>query len=154
MPVTDLPDYSAEAPTPTSKFLAYADTLITIPTATSTRIPFDGKYFDVLSEYDKVTNYQFTAETEGYYLLIVSVHWNEAEIGKEFQISLWKTGGTYTPAVRNTPSNADEFEQSIQAIIHLNAHESAYVIAWHNCSTSKTIANGVSRTRFCGTKLS
>jgi len=45
----------------------------TMPTETSTIVEYDDEVFDNLGEYDNVTNFRFTAQDDGYYLVIASL---------------------------------------------------------------------------------
>jgi hypothetical protein len=63
-----------------------------IPPATYTKLALNAKDFDLLSEFDQVTNYRFTALTAGYYFVSASVRWETSPAGVLFYTSFVKTG--------------------------------------------------------------
>ena len=69
-----------------------------IENATYTIIEYDTVIFDNLGEYDNITNYRFTAQKAGYYLvsaalISAAVEWTENEA---FVITIYKNGARYS----------------------------------------------------------
>ena len=80
-----------------SRARAYRSTAQTIATATWTKVQLNSESYDVLSEFDNVTNYRWTANANGYYQINASLAINMTTAGRQISIDIRKngTGGLY-----------------------------------------------------------
>lgn len=77
----------------TSKVRAYNSTVNqSITNSQWYKIVFPSKEFDVLNEFDNVTNSRFTAKTAGYYLVTASVISTSTSSSAWLYASIWRNG--------------------------------------------------------------
>lgn len=74
------------------KFFVYRNAALTVNTGAFTKISFDTKLYDTGSNFDTVTNFQFTAPIAGFYQFAAGVGWNTTASLSRFIVSLYKNG--------------------------------------------------------------
>jgi hypothetical protein len=90
-----------------SRVRAYLSANQSIPTGVDTKVQFNTEVFDGNNEYDPTTNYRFTADSGGYYLIIVHIVLATASSGNTFINKLFKNGSLahwnnfYSPGAAN-----------------------------------------------------
>lgn len=85
------------------KARAYLATLQTIPTATWTRLNFTLKTYDTHSLF---TNYRFTADRAGYYLVSLTAHIISPGANKIFNVAIYKNNNPNTVFTSHASSTA------------------------------------------------
>lgn len=74
-------------------FRAYGDTdQNNIANDTHTKVQFNQEDWDTHDCYDKTTNYRFTPNKPGIYLVIVQIYWQFVDNGKRFAAWIYKNG--------------------------------------------------------------
>jgi hypothetical protein len=84
------------------------------------RIVFPKKEFDVLNEFDNVTNSRFIASQAGYYLITATVGSTSTSTTAWLNLSIWKNGIVHsTTFLKNQPNPV----VSITDVVYLNVND-------------------------------
>ena len=124
-----------------TKVRAFRSTSQSLSSETWTKVQFDSESFDVLNEYDNVTNYRFTASKAGYYYVTGTIYLRLYTTGNLAELKLMKNGATDLNIVRNgaVESSGAEFSLAISDIISLSANDYLEWFAWQNSGYDRTI---------------
>ena len=137
-----------------STFRAQLPSNQSVNSAAFTRITYGTENFDVLSEYDNVTNYRFTPTTPGYYLVIASALWEDLTIGGS--AAIYKNGAAGTEIGRQgggSGSGNDKWQISVGLASMNGTTDYLEGFAYHATGIAKLIQAG-SWTFFAAHKLS
>lgn len=136
-----------------SKFYAYQNVVQSIPNNVLTVLDFNAELFDILNEFNLVTN-RFIPVANGYYLLSASVKFTIIPDQKTFGIYLRKNGVTYL--VEQYECNSGVNDETVDCVILAYLLTTDYVEAliWHNFGAAKNTSATVTVTYFFGHRLS
>lgn len=119
-------------------FSAYATALQTVSGSTSTKIIFNAEEYDTHNCFDATTNYRFTPNVAGYYLIQGQTRFNS--VTSYFWTEVRKNGVLYRRT--GEPQGATMTQQNWSMLIYMNG-TTDYVEAWHfNGNTSGTYTIG------------
>jgi len=147
--VTTLKDYIDNIHA--SKARAYRTAALTLNGWT--KVPLDTENFDNLGEYDNTTNYRFTAQTAGYYLVVGSVgiaSMNNNQLGG---MSIYKNGAPANYYYHNVGDVTSNQVMNSTDIIYLNG-STDYIELYGYCATAKPVVVGSLHTFMSIHKLS
>lgn len=130
------------------KFNVYRVAAYTTAAAAFTKMPLDTQDFDPNSNYDRTTNYRYTAPVSGYYYLGGEMNYN-AVIGNSL-VTIYKNGVEHTRGNQNTVVN--NLGTTVSAVIYLSAGD--YVELWYYTQTAVLLNAASIGARFFGHLLS
>ena len=114
-----------------------------ITLGTTVKVAFNAKTYDVLSEFDEVTNYRFTAKKAGYYLIHCQLGFHTLVAGGSYALRIHKGGSEITEHYFYAP-NADYYTATCSDIVYLNAGNYIEIFAENNTvKTAKLTASSV-----------
>jgi hypothetical protein len=79
-----------------STISAYQSSAQTLSAGATTKLVFQTKSWDSLTEYDNTTNYRFTAKHNGVYLVNASMYLSNPASNNAYSLSAYKNGGQYS----------------------------------------------------------
>jgi len=127
-----------------SRMRATRGTLQTIPTGTVTIVQYNTEVYDNLGEYDNTTNYRFTANEAGYYLVTAAtitdiVAWSANQY---WETSIYKNGAEHTPGLRDyVDASVTRRAHSVVAdIVYLSANDYIDIRILHGRGSDTNIA--------------
>lgn len=126
----------------TSKARAYRVTSNqTIGTASSTKVQFNAESYDINTEYDKDTNYRFTAKAAGYYQIDAQVQWGSSVDQSRHDLWINKNGST---AVLNkmASSGGASFGQNASTQLYLAVNDYIEIEVYQTTGSNKDIILG------------
>lgn len=101
-------------------FGAYASTVQSLTAATATKLQLDTEEFDSDGWFDHSTNYRFTPQTEGYYLVGGAVSFNAASGDNHKHLYIYKNGSLEKVLSDANTGNAADITVSGSALVYLN----------------------------------
>lgn len=109
-----------------------------------TKVEFDEEGYDDLNEYDKNTNYRFTADEAGYYSFSASVNIQTLGADKTAKLCFVKNGGTpnvhkLIPTGQTGNVTAGDCNVDTSMDHYLAAGDYIEVFVWHNHGSSRNI---------------
>lgn len=135
-------NYLSLGPAPIqSGFRATNSAILAVATSAG-KVNFNNKDYDNLAEYDKDTNYRFTAQRAGLYMVGVSIR-TAATATTQLQVFLYKNGAN-TIQMGHVYSSTSIVTVANQAPVYLNAGD--YLEIWASSSTALTTTTGISPT--------
>ncbi len=75
------------------------------------------------SEFDNATNYRFTAQSAGYYLVLLQVSSGSIGNANSFEVRLKKNGTIIAKAQNEMAGGTDDLSVSVSRIIYLAAND-------------------------------
>jgi hypothetical protein len=118
-----------------SSALVYQSSAQTALTAgTWTKIQFQTKTYDNLSEFDAVTNYRFTAQKTGFYHIASAIGWASQPSGNRTLLSIYKNGAEWLRLSDDTIGGANNSTSSGSVTAKLTAGD--YIEVWAYTSNS------------------
>jgi len=125
-----------------------------VATGTITLYEFNTEDYDLQNEFDNVTNFRFTADTAGKY--IVSLHSLTGafvDSGNLTTLYLYKNGGSFTSqALRSSAAN-DYITVNFAVGMVLASSDYIDMRVWHNQGTTEDWLGGVGNSRFTINKI-
>ena len=123
-------------------FSAYATTSQTLSSGTSTKVIFQGTYWNVGSAYDASTNYRFTPQVAGYYQINAGVGIG-SNVAGERQLAIYKSGFEFKRGTDSAPTGATPYQLNASGIVYCNG-STDYVEIWCflNSGSSQNIGGG------------
>lgn len=135
-----------------SKFFAYLSFNQPINSGVATHINWDTLAFDLLNEYDEVTNYEFVAHNHGYYFFIAGLLIVGLAGGDLTQLLLYHNGALVaTNYFQNVGGIAEP--QQLYKMLELNPNDTVHIEAWHNNGAPLLIAGNPSYAYFQGFRV-
>lgn len=117
------------SPTSRSSFRAYQNAAQSIPANTATKIQFQTKVYDNLTEFDNTTNYRFTANKAGIYILTAAVYvQNTQPSGNRMELMAY-VNGSNNASFYNGVVGAATYSSAAGTLI-LNLAAGDYVEIW------------------------
>lgn len=117
-----------------------------VTTATYTKVQFNAKEFDTANCFDSTTNYRFTPNVAGYYIICLSLNTTNATSGA--YATIYKNGSLYT----ESGSAASSGGPSITTVIYFNG-TTDYVEGYTYLAGTSPAVVAISLTRFSGAML-
>lgn len=120
--------------------MAYEASAQAISTATWTTVVMDDVKFDVLSECDTSSDYDYTATNAGYYLFVGVVRWEEISTADFYAtaVRLWKNGSTTEAYASNlciggtdSTSGTVKLTQQVTTVSYMAANDTMELQAYH-----------------------
>lgn len=111
-----------------------------IPDTTATKVTFNAKTYDFLSEFDLVTNNRFTVVRPGNYFIYSNILWISPTDQKTYQTIIYVNGSAVTSGVVNS-SGTNYVGSSVMDFITLNKGDYIEIYAQHNSGSSKNISS-------------
>jgi hypothetical protein len=111
-----------------------------------TKIEFNGETFDTASAYDSTTNYRFTPQTAGYYIVSVAASISQPFNSDTRVLAIYKNGSIYSAVYGGgTAGGAIATD-----VVYFNG-STDYVEGYAYVETTSTIANSTSTAYFSAT---
>jgi len=124
-----------------SKARIYRSTAQSIPDSTETKIQFNVENYDINNEFDNVTNYRFTAKTNGYYLIVIQSGIQNATADKIVLVYIYKNGVSYT--ANQVTTNAISVPRIFLVdVIPLNIGDYIEGYIYHNFGSNQNSSTG------------
>lgn len=137
-----------------SKVRAYrATSAQSIPDATWTKVELNAESYDTLGEFDKTTNFRFTATKVGYHMVIGSVYFPSLSDGVQIYSSIRKNGAEATSAsVRQ--GSAGDITAKASDIIYLDVGDYLELWVYQGAGAAKDLPANSANTFMSINKLS
>lgn len=125
---------------------AYRDTPNQIiPTGSITKIQFNAKQYDILSEFDAISLYRFTPLRSGYYFISLQLRWATPVISKEYYLYVYKNTAQWSFNYYYTPT-AGTFIMLYCDLVYLAVGDYMEFAVYHNAGIDQEIYAGPERT--------
>jgi len=137
-----------------SRVRVYRSSVQSIPDATDTKVQFNAENWDDNNEFDSTTNYRFTAQKSGYYLIQSIIGIADPSSGKTIVTYIRKNGATI--AQRNITTSAVGMQFCpISDIVYLNVNDYIEIWIYHNYGTAQntTSSSPVAYLNIIGLKI-
>jgi hypothetical protein len=138
------------------KFRAYksGSSTTTITTNTWTKIILDAESFDTASCFDSTTNYRFTPNKAGYYLILgqVATNWSGSQYTQAI-VAIYFNGAISARYARNV-SGTDYGQIAVKDLIYFNGTTDYAELYCTNNGGTPTYDQGSTHTFFAGTWIS
>jgi|GEM_PF-5014984 hypothetical protein len=120
----------------------------TLANDTNTKIPLTGENWDNQGEYDKTTNYRFTATKAGVYQVEAQILWDAFVSGKRYQLQIRKNGdiGSGFYSSYTAPGSTEFGTQHAMALLKLAVGDYVELWAYQNTGSNVTIDYGAAET--------
>lgn len=116
-----------------------------IPASSSSKINFDAVLYDMQNEYDKDTNYRFTAKKPGFYLVQIRAIFQDAGADHGYDAYIHKNGSRV--AYANTHTAIDgPITVFVAAVLHLDANDYIEAFAFNGDITDRYLVWGIPNT--------
>jgi hypothetical protein len=119
-------------------FSAYQTGNQTIANNTATKVTLNTEIFDTANCFDSTTNYRFTPNVAGYYLITASVTYGSASANGTCQAKISKNGAVDTNTALFQVLNGNLAGSSVSAIIYLNG-STDYIELYTSQSTGSNL---------------
>jgi len=113
----------------------------TIAHNTTTKVVLDGEEFDVLEEFDPITNYRFTTTVAGYYLFIGSCYYFPTVDQKVYTCRIHKNNVVYQVGAITSSGTGDIIIPSI-GIVKLSVNDYLELYTYQNSGGNATLIKG------------
>lgn len=129
----------------TSRISVYSNGNQSIPTGTDTKIEFDTEDYDQNSEFDKDTNYRFTAKKAGYYHVSANGWLSAVGNEKHSAIKIFKNGS-------NIARGEDDYSYNyVPGVVSKDVYldgDTDYIeiFIFHNAGANKDLLGGAETT--------
>jgi hypothetical protein len=130
-------------------FSAYANSGLSVTSATATKVQINTKEFDTNAAFDNTTNYRYTPQTAGYYqvsgTLTVGV-----TTGTSGYVAVYKNGSVFKngTSMTLTSGNFSVAAFTVNDLIYLNG-STDYIELWGSVTgTSPSFTSGAAQTNF------
>jgi hypothetical protein len=134
-----------------SAYMTNGNANLSLPSGTYTKVKFDTEIFDTNSCYDPTTNYRFTPNVAGYYLITakVFISYTSSAPGR-IRVAIYKNGSLdkYSSLTATAPlyENAN-----ITSLMYLNGStDYVEIYALQNSSTDSVVVRGSIENEFSG----
>jgi len=104
-----------------SAFRGYPSSSLGVSNNTWTKVPINTEDFDLSSDFDSSTNYRFTPQTEGYYLLNGNIFFDYTSTAPQYSIiGIYKNGSLASRAFMNLSSTTGYWGLNLTEIFYFN----------------------------------
>jgi hypothetical protein len=91
-----------------------------IANSTWRKAEFNDEVYDPFGEYDAATNYRYTPQKAGVYLVLVSVQWADIDDGNRAYAGIYKNGAAVKYAFLTSSATGAAVNPRVQALIQMN----------------------------------
>lgn len=126
----------------TSGARAYRATDQSINSGSWTKVILDTENWDILGEFDKTTNYRFTAQAAGKYLVIVVYDMIGPATASAYWIATYLNGVIYAARKENVPAGAAGAKPLLLDIMSLAASEYLEMYVYQDSGSAKNLLGG------------
>ena len=128
-------------------FSAYRNATQSVTSATWTKVQLNNEDFDTAGAFDSTTNYRFTPQTAGYYLITFSVAGTSSY--NDVLSAVYKNGSEYLWGSRTASSSAS-YTSSGSVVMYLNGStDYVELFAWLSSGTAPSLAAAHNRMTGC-----
>ncbi|KKL77343.1 hypothetical protein LCGC14_2035850, partial [marine sediment metagenome] len=145
----DSPTFAELTLTDFTKLKVYRNTNQTISDVTDTKIGLTSAAFDVTSEFDIVTDFTFTADSTGYYLVNASVTMRLMPSGSRINVAAVSSRANMTLQAGSHSNVNTDLTGSVNGLMYLQAGDTVYLNVWHNAGGDRDTNTGANRTFLC-----
>jgi hypothetical protein len=124
-----------------------------IPNITWTKVTLNAEDYDGLGEFDSTTNYRFTAQAAGYYLVCAGALFITVPADKECYIAIYKNG-TRVSTTQLHSSHSGDVGATVADILYLAAGDYVEFWVYQNSGGDLYIYEGASRTHMAVHRIS
>jgi len=121
---------------------------------TLTKVTLNTKNYDEQNEFDIASNYRFTTNSGGYYLLIGKVRFSSPTTDQAIVTQLRKNGTIVAQSDSSVSGTQGNASCSTAAVIYLVTNDYVELWVWQNSGSSKTLVASADATYFDIHKLS
>lgn len=138
-----------------ASFYAYCSSGNTANNNTATKVSLQAELFDVAGWFDNATNYRFTPQAAGKYLIMGSIDFNSLNAAGQMFAAIYKNGVEYVKGTGRTNAANQELVPNVTAIVDMNG-SSDYVelYAYQDGGGNETLQAFSSVTYLTGFKIS
>lgn len=113
---------------------AYVSSAQSISNNTTTVVEFDTELWDIQNEFDNSTNYRFTADEDGKYLVATSVKILSLGAGKTYILRVYKNGSVYKQGARllSSSSSTADIGLCMSCVVDMATNDYIDVRIYHN----------------------
>jgi hypothetical protein len=126
----------------------YATTWQSIPNATWTKVILNTEDYDVLGEFDPLTNYRFTALNAGYYFALGQITYTGPPANTLMVLSIYKNGSAFTRVSLSSPNATNEFAFFSSDVIPLSVGDYLELWTYHLAGSDQSIACAIPYSTF------
>lgn len=125
-------------------FFARNDNTQSISNGSATKVQFDTQIVDTDNCYDHSTNYRFTPNIAGYYLIVGNVHVNSTS--GTLEVNIYKNGSRFSNLAKNSSGSGGQ-SLCLTSLVSFNGSSDYVEIYVYQVSgSSKSLANGTTHT--------
>jgi len=126
-----------------SKVRAYVSANFSLANNTWTKVALNAENFDGLGEFDNVTNYRFTAQEAGYYLVVGrgECYGNSVD-GQYVGVAIYKNGALYGNFYVVAAGANKYISCQILDLLSLAANDYIELYIWQNSGATQTMSGG------------
>ena len=129
-------------------FKAYRSTNQSITASTETLVQFDTEIFDPQNEYDNATNFRYTPQREGYYMIVARIGYTGISDVARLEVRIRKNGTVNDYGmITGRSENEQDLIMSNSAIIEMNGTTDYIDIAGFSINSGNMIGN-IAKTNF------
>ena len=114
----------------------------TINASTFTKIQCNGEAYDVLEEYDPITNYRYTAKRACRGLIIAAIYYNGYQTDRRFDVRVKLNNATYPISLECYFSTGAAQGRIAVGTVELAIDDYLELYTYHNCDVSKDVYYG------------
>ena len=136
--------------TNTPNFYAIMGSAQTVSSGTHTKVEFNSEIFDTANEFDPSTNYRWSPQTTGKY--VVSAYLRLQASTDEVWVQLRKNGSTYL-TMADTRPNAEWLTGGVRILNHTSASDYYEVWVYQGSGGNLTSGSAIENSEFAAFKL-
>lgn len=121
-------------------FSAYRATNQALSNGVFTKIAFDTEEFDTNSNYDTATNYRFTPNVAGYYLITTEARLSASTLA-DWSLNIYKNGASFKRG-NGATNNTSSVQVSAASLIYLNGSTDYVEVYVYTGASSGNVATG------------
>ena len=138
-----------------SKVRAYISANFTLANNTWTKVALNAKTFDGLGEFDSTTNYRFTAQAAGYYLVMGRTQCNGNSVDQQsVGVAIYKNGSFYDYTEVIAPAANKYIASQFLQVISLAATDYLELYAWQTSGGNQVMSGNWTATVLVVSRLS
>ena len=120
-------------------FMARNNNTQTISSGSSTKVQFDAQHWDTDGCYD-TSNYRFTPNLAGYYLIVGNVHVNSTS--GTVEVNIYKNGSRWANCARNTSGSGGQGAIVTSMVAFNGTSDYVEVYIYQASGSNKNLGNG------------
>lgn len=131
----------------TSAASAYMSGNQTIIAGAAQKLVFDTERYDNDGEYDHVTNYRFTATSEGEYSVNTAIYWQHVDT-QYYRLLIYKNGALYLNNLQQNDIANNFFTQILCSDIYLNVNDYVEIFAGKDAGANEFVGASITTSNF------